>query len=197
MSNVFYHIYSATMEGCSLTKEADAEARRSWLCAGCRSPKPGVGAIGVQIRSSPGKEPLNAVVGWGVPIISKSLLDVLGNELVQRSLYLGHVYGPDGKELAEWATFRGKNRLIVRGSKHAGVRRCEECGRDVYFAMDKKCLYPAPPPGVELFESDMCGLVLSEEVFYRSGVAKRRGIWIDRLGVAKVPSDSLGELVYF
>ena len=196
MSNFFYHIYSATMDGCDLTKEADADARRSWLCTGCNSPKPGVGAIDVRISALPGKEPLNAVVGWGVPMASKAFLDAIESDLVQRELYLGRVYGPDGTERTEWATFRGKHRLIVRGIKHAGVRRCNECGRDVYFAMDKKYLYPSPPPGVSLFESHMCGLVLTEDVFFRTGIEKWSGLWVDKLSVADVPSDSLGDLVF-
>lgn len=184
------------MDGCDLTKEADAEARRSWLCTGCNSPKPGVGAIDVRLSSLPGREPLNAAVGWGVPIASKAFLDAIGKELVQRDLYLGRVYGPDGNELAEWATFRGKYRLIVRGSKNVSYRRCSECGRDVYFAMGKKYLYPSPPRSVGLFESDMCGLILTEGVFSRVGNKKWLGIYTDKLSVADVPNDSLDELVY-
>lgn len=184
------------MDGCDLTKEADSDARRSWLCTGCNSPKPGVGAIDVRIRAVPGKEPLNAVVGWGVPIASKAFLDAIGNDLVQRELYLGRVYGPGGQELTEWATFRGKYHLIVRGSENVSHRRCAECGRDVYFAMDKKYLYPSPPPGVSLFESHMCGLILAEDVFSRSGIEKWPGLWIDKLSVADAPEDSLGELTY-
>ena len=196
MSNFFYHLYSATMDGCDLTKEADAEARHSWLCTGCNSPKPDIGAIDVRIRATPGKEPLNAVGGWGVGIASKAFLDAIGTNLAQRELYLGRVYGPDGKELTEWATFRGKHRLIVRGSKNVSHRRCTECGRDVYFAMGKKYLYPSPPPSVSLFGANLVGLVVTEDVFSRSGIEKWQGIYIDKLCVADVPKDSLGELVY-
>lgn len=184
------------MDGCDLTKEDDAEASRHWLCTGCNSPKPGTGAIDVRIRAVPGKETLNGVVGWGVPIASKAFLGAIGNELVQRDLFLGRVYGPDGKELAEWVTFRGKHRLFVRGSKNVSHRKCAECGRDVYFAMGKKYLYPSPPPDVSLFESHMCGLVLTEEVFSRVGIEKWRGFYTEKLSVADVPMDSLGELVY-
>jgi hypothetical protein len=194
MSGVFYHIYSATMDGCYLTAEANEEARRSWLCSGCNSPKPGVQAIDVQLSHVPGTEPLNSAVEWGVPIASRKFLDSIGSDVVEQQLYLGRVLGPDGNELEEWVTFRGKHRQIVRGSKEVSCRQCPDCGQTLYFAMDKSYLYPGPPEAVTLFESDMCGIVLSEDLFTRSGIQKQRGIWIDKLHVATTPKDSLGEL---
>jgi len=160
-NDTYYHVYSATMDGCDLTKEADAMAKESWLCTGCNSPKPGVGAIDVMIRAAPGTESLNAAIGWGIPIASRACLHAFGDDLVQRELFIGRVLDQHGKEYIDWATFRGRHRVIVRGTKHACTRKCPECGRDIYFAMDKKYLYPAPSPDVSLFESDMCGLVLS------------------------------------
>jgi hypothetical protein len=107
---------------------------------------------------------------------SMAFLDALGTDLIQRDLYLGRVYGPDGQELREWATLRGKHRLTVRGTKNVSYRRCAQCGRDVYFAMGKKYLYPGPPPDIAIFESDLCGLVLTEETFLRAGVETWRGL---------------------
>jgi hypothetical protein len=172
----FFHVYSASIDGYDLTKEADAEAERSWFCAGCNSPKPSIRAIDVRISSIPGSEPLNAVVHWRGPMASMAFLDALGTDLIQRDLYLGRVCGPDGQELREWATLRGKHRLTVRGTKNVSYRRCAQCGRDVYFAMGKKYLYPGPPPDIAIFESDLCGLVLTEETFLRAGVETWRGL---------------------
>jgi hypothetical protein len=190
----FYHIHSATMDGCDLTDEADAVASATWLCFGCCTPKPGVTTIDVSLTAPPGKEPLNAVMGCGVPIASKSFLDRFGAELVERDLYVGKVFGPYDEELTDWSTFRGKHKIIVRGKEHAGARKCDECGRDVYFAMDNTYLYPAPPAGISLFESHLSGLVVAEDVFLRAGIHKQRGIWINKLRIARVPDDSLGEL---
>jgi hypothetical protein len=194
MSNFFYHLHTASDTPCHLTKEADTQARGTWLCPGCCSPKPGVTAIDARLRAAPAKEPLNFVFGAGLPIASKAFLDTLGNDLVQRELYLGRVYGPDGQELNEWATFRGKHRLIVRGSKNAQHRQCTECGQTLYFAMGKSYLYPAPLPGVNLFESNLWGLVLAEGVFLQTGLNKWQGFHVDKLSVVSTPEDSFGEL---
>jgi len=192
---VFYHLYTASDTPCHLTKEADAEAQRTWLCPDCSSPTPSVTAVDARLRVAPAKEPLNFLWGFGLSIASKAFLSAIGNDLVQRDLYLGRVYGPDGHELSEWATFRGKHRLIVRGSKEASYRTCNECGRIVYFAMGKEYLYPAPQEGVAIFDAGNSGLVLPENVFMQAGLDRWRGIYIKKLAVADVPSDSLGELV--
>jgi hypothetical protein len=106
------------------------------------------------------------------------------------------VYGADGKKLSGWATFRGKHRLIVRGSKYVSHRPCADCGRDIYVAMDANYLYPAPPSGVALFESHLWGVVLTEEIFARSGVGELPGVYTEKLRVAEAPEDALGELFY-
>jgi plasmid stabilization system protein ParE len=194
--SVFYHVQSLTMDPCFLSSDADAEAGRSWLCTGCCNPKPGMTALDATLQGVPRRsEPLNFVMGCGLPIASTALLSALGDDLVRRELYLGRVYGPDGKELSGWVTFRGKLRLIIRGSKHVAYRRCGLCGRDVYFAMGRGYLYPAPPPGLSVFESHLRGLVLTEDVYLASDIKESRKLRIDKLMVPRAPKDSLGELV--
>ena len=144
----------------------------------------------------PGREPLNFVTGCGLPIASRALLHAVGDDLTSRELFLGRVYGPNDEELSGWATFRGRQRLVVRGSKNVSHRRCTECGRDVYFAMGKRYLYPAPPKGLSIFESDRFGLILTEEVFNRADIQRSRRFRIDKLLVQNSPTDGLAELVY-
>jgi hypothetical protein len=191
---LFYHLRSGTDTPCHLTREAHAEALNTWLCPGCSSPKPGVTSVDVRIQVAPTKDPLNGVFGAGVPIASRKLLTAIDSNLIERDLYLGRVYGPDGRELEAWATFRGKHRLIVRGSEEAQYRTCEICGRMLYFAMGKSYLYPAPPAGVSVFESDLRGLILAEQAFQQSSLENLRGIHIEKLPAVDVPKDSFGEL---
>src|SRR5690606_39153586 len=49
----FYHVCSASMSPCHLTREARDQAERSWLCSGCKSPKPGVEAVEVTLEAAP------------------------------------------------------------------------------------------------------------------------------------------------
>ena len=182
------------MEGCELTDEARGEATSTWLCIGCRSPKPGVTSVDVHLQVPPAGEVLTAVLGYGVPIAHTSLLAKLEKE-VRECLYLGSVYGPRGDRLKEWATFRGQHRLIIRGSEHVAYRKCPECGRSLYFAMGPYYLYPPPPQGVALYESHLRGLVMSEEMFRKSELDESQGIWIDELTIFNSPPDGLFDLV--
>ena len=172
---MFVCLQSTTMNPCFLAEDAYAEAKRSWLCSGCCSPKPGFGAVDARLQEAPKDKPLNFVMGCGLPVAYGKFLDRLGESLVERDLSLGQVFGPDGTRLEDWVTFRGRRRLIIRGSREVSYRRCTECGRDVYFAMGKRYLYPNPPQDVALFESDLFGLVLPEEIFLRVAIEERRG----------------------
>ena len=193
MTTKYYHAYSATMEGCELTDEARAVAKSTWLCMGCRSPKPGVTSLDVHLGLPPGDEILNAVSGYGVPIAHRSLLASLEKE-VGKCLYIGKVYGPRGELLKDWATFRGKRRLLIRGSEHVAYRKCTECGRSVYFATGPRYLYPAPPNDIALFESDLRGLIMSEEAFGKSQLDESQGVDIDELTLPASPLDGLVDL---
>jgi hypothetical protein len=122
------------------------------------------------------------------------LLEQLGTEEVERDLMLGRVFGPDGKVIPNWVTFRGKHYLIVRGAKHAGSRRCPACGRALYFAMGKGFLYPMPPAGIDIFEGSRFGLVLTERIFDRLDLGKWGKFGIEKLDVPAVPPDALGVL---
>lgn len=192
----FYHLQSSTMAPCSIDKDAYAQARKTWLCEGCCTPKPEQREIDCRIQETrPTDEPLNFVNGCGVPLVCKRFLSELGDDVAMRDLYLGCLYGPDGQPIEDWLTFRGRRRIIVRGSRNVSYRKCSECGRSVYFAMGKRYLYPEPPHDVSIFESDLFGLVLPESVFGRVRFHKWENVTIDRLEVLDFPQDSLDDIV--
>lgn len=198
MSNSDYciHLQSKTMNPCFLTKEAYIEATNTWLCTGCIRPKPEVTSVDARIEESAPEGPLNFVSGCGLPLVRMSVLSALGEERIKRDLYLGCVFGPDGSRLDDWATFRGKRRVIIRGSKHVSHRVCPDCGRDVYFAMGTRYLYPLPPIDVEIFESDLCGFVLPESVAAVTGMAQLAKVTRERLKVLCQPHDGLPPLSF-
>jgi hypothetical protein len=193
---MFLHLQSTTMDPCSLTNADYAEARNTWLCTGCGVPKPGVHEVDVFLEEAPGDKPLNIVNGCGLPIAYKPFLDEFPSDTVRRDLYLGQVYGPGRRLLTDWVTFRGRRRLIIRGSKNVGHRKCSECGRDVYFATGARYLYPEPPSDAALFESDCFGLILAQDLVPHGELGKWSKLRIDRLPVLQSPKDALGELVY-
>ena len=126
----------------------------------------------------------------------KPFLDRLPADAVKTDLFLGPIYGPNGKLLQDWVTYRGRKRLIIRGNMNVTCRKCPECYRDLYFAMGDKYLYPAPRGDAVLYESDRCGLIVRLELFETLDLGKWRKISIHRLKVLDEPNDGLGELDY-
>ncbi len=191
----FYHIQSNTSTPCHLTCEADAEALQTWLCPGCLSPKPGITSVDVHIQASPTKKPLNFVFGAGVPILSTKLLSALDPILVKTDLFIGSVFGPTGEKLDDWRTFRGRQRLLIRGTEDANYRICEECGRVLYFSMGKPFLFPNPRAEINIFESHVRGIVMTERAFLRSELKEFPGIHVSKIFVANEPIDGFGDLL--
>lgn len=196
MSRYYIHFKGKTMNPTALEDPAYEAAKRTWLCPGCCHPKPNVRHLDAHIQEERPDGPLNLISGCGLAIARKSFLMQFGEERVRSKLYIGDVYGPDGGRLLDWVTFRGKHGLIVRGTEHAGYRVCPECGRNLYFAMGKSYLYPQPPEGVELFESDLWGLILPEPIVLDLGIGKPRGVSVERLEVLKEPKDGLPALLF-
>ncbi len=126
--------------------------------------------------------------------IHNELLQLLEKTIVQRDLLLGRVFAEDASCFADWHTFRGRRRQIVRGSKHAGYRVCEECGSTAYSAMGKRYLFPEPPDGVDIFESDLAGLVFRAHLLEHIDLKKYRKLQVDKLHVLDPPPDGLGVL---
>lgn len=192
----YYHLYSATMDPCSMVNDEYEKARLTWLCVGCMTPKNIAVPIDAQIEEKlPADPPLNFINGCGLGLVRASFLAALGPAVISRDLLIGRLLGPDGALVDDWVTFRGRYRVLVRGSKNISYRRCTDCGRHVYFAMGKRYLYPQPPDDAEVFESDLLGLVVRGDVFSRLALATWPKIQLDKLGVPTAPKDSLGPLL--
>jgi hypothetical protein len=192
----FYHLHSTGIEPCSMTKDAYERARATWLCPGCAAPKPGTAAVDVHIQEkAPSEKPLSFANGCGVPLANREFLLSLGTDVVQRDLYLGKVFGPRGNVLDDWVTFRGRRRVIVRGSKNVSHRQCNVCARHVYFAMGSRYLFPPPGSDASIHESDLFGLVVTPELAARVTVNRWPKLGVEELKVVEKPKDALPELV--
>lgn len=192
----FDHLHPTGMNPCALEKSAYAEAVETWLCTGCGAPKPSVGAVDVQIQEErPADEPITFVNGCGVVLARRDFLRLLGTSRVEADLLLGKVSGPSGKVISDWVTVRGRQRVIVRGSSNVSYRRCESCGRHVYFAMGARYLFPAPAGSVSIYESDLYGLVVASSVLEGISLSNWPKLGVESLKVLPRPKDSLGELL--
>jgi hypothetical protein len=180
-----------------LGKEGYAQAKQSWLCGGCARVKPGFREIDVTVQNEKlGNATMNSIMGTDIGVARQEFLFSFGDEIVRRDLYLGRLFREDGIQFQELVTFRGKRRLIIRGRKDVTYRICDRCKRILYYAgFGGGYLYPAPPPGQTIFQSDLCGIVVPEELFRRIDLRKWRMITHEKLAIISPPPDGLGELV--
>jgi hypothetical protein len=179
-----------------MLKEEYERARDSWLCSGCASPKPGVGSIDVRIQEEgPGDVPLTFVSGCGIGLVHQEFLIELGADNVAQDLLLGTVFGPSGNEIEGWSTFRGRHKLVIRGTSNVGLRQCSVCGRNIYFATGKRYLYPLPSPSVRIFESHLWGLVIGKNLMQSISLHAWPKLGVEKLKVLEKPIDRLPEII--
>jgi hypothetical protein len=191
----FYGLGSNTMNPCFLTHEARDEAQRTYLCRGNPHPKPDITVVDVWLQDrAPRDMPMNFVYSCGVPLVHKELLELLGDDVVRRDLYIGRVFGKGGKEIEDWVTARGRRRVILRGDREASYRLCSECGRTRYSAQGNRYLFPAPPTDATIFESHLFGLVVPRDIYERVAAKKWRRLAITKLPILDPPPDGLGVL---
>ena len=192
----FYHLHTASMNPCSMSQRAAKAAEETWLCQGCNYPKRKTGKVDVEIQQpSPQDEPLNFVYGFGIPVAKKSFLESFCLDTLKRDLHLGRISLEQGDELDDWITFRGKRSLIVRGTRNTSLRLCNECGRNVYFSMGPRYLFPAPPSDHELFESDLSGLIVSQRLFNSLALHRWPKLVFEKLPVLSAPRDPFPDLI--
>ena len=178
-----------------MTHDARERARRSWACSDGPHPTPAATVVDVWLQdNTPRDKPLNFVMFGGIPVVHRELLKLFGDDNVERDLYIGRVIGARGKELPDWVTARGRDRLIVRGTRNAGSRICDVCGRLFYFAQGANYLYPAPPNGRAIYESSSCGFVVTREIGERIADHKWRRMTVEPIPVIDPPPDGLGIL---
>ena len=194
MNTRFVHVYPSTMNPCSPAFGSN-RTPPNWLCTGCCRPRPDVHGIDIQIQeATPGRGALNFVSGTGVAVARKAALKAMGDLIVSRDLYVGRVFGPGGEVIKDWATYRGRYRIAVRGTEHISHRICESCGCSAYFAMGERHLFPSPPPDAQLFESGPGGLVLETNLADRIGIKSWRAVHIEQLPIVPAPLDGLSEV---
>ena len=196
VNSIFFELSPSTMTSCDITKQDYENARKTWLCAGCLSPKPDIKTIDIILDDEkPENSPLNFINGTNLGIANKDFLLALGEGEVQNNLNLGKIFNCNGVLLDKWVTFIGKQRIIVRGSKNAGCRRCVECGRLLYFATGKQYLCPQPPQGVSIFDSGHGGLVVTEDIAKRIVLNKWPKLTCEELSVFDSPKDGLPDVL--
>jgi len=184
--SLYYHLAS-NADACSFDESAYGTERPAWACAECGMPRADQGAIDVVIQEhAPPGQLVNFVFGLGVLLIHDRLRELVGD---QGELRLGSVVG--GKGLVKsWYTARPRNRVIMRGSKHANYRVCETCGQVHYFALGKRYVCP-PFPRADVLEAAFGGVLLAPPLFWRLSKADLKGVIVEDVQLLADPIDGL------
>ncbi len=189
----YIHIYTASSNQISLTRESKKVAETSWLCTDCNNPYPESKEVDIAIQDDlSGCGPIEFINGCGLQIIQKKFLYLFGKENIDTYFKLGTVYNHNGEKIENWVTVISDNRIIVRGTTNADLRICKNCGRKLYFSLGKQYLYPAPPENIHLFESNSFGLIYDEYLFSRIELKNWKKLYVDKLSVLHKPKDGLG-----
>lgn len=195
-TNIYYYLSMRGLDPCSLTPSNYINAKKTWLCEGCKRPKPHIKGVDVILQDTPPrKTALNIVFGVGVGIACRQFLEDIGWPLVERDLYIGKVFNEKLKELTDFVSFMGRRTLIVRGSRNANFRVCPKCGMLGYFGMQKWYLIGQPFSGTDIFESHSHQLVLSPDAYAAFPHEKwKRSMYLTKLEVLETSLDGFGDL---
>ena len=195
MSNdSYYHVYTLSKTLCDPLLSWYSEVQTTWLCPGCRKPKPMTEAVDAYLDSPPPNAPLNGIQGTGVGVIRKDFLAVLGDEVVRNYLMLGKVFDSFGKEQPSYATFLGKQKLYIRGNEDSTCRICEICGQTVYFPLGPNYLMSNSLTGVPLYQSNMGQLIVDERLHQRIKQVEWKRVGSRKLPVLNQPKDGRCDL---
>ncbi len=194
---IFQHLYSQSMHPLEMVDEHHKQALETWLCPSCKSPRPGTGAIDVTVENqgTRGRAALNLVMGAGAAVAKRELLLTLGVERVNRDLYIGKVLRRTGTPVEDLVTFRGRKSVIVRGKSNVSYRKCLECGNPLYFStIGGRYLCGLPHQGAKIFESQLWGLIFSDDIASALDLGKWECVTHEVLPVLALPLDGLGDL---
>lgn len=193
---VYYHIHTTGVNNSlSQDTEDDEKARGRTLCLGCGKPSDRTKPTDVMIQGTRIPSMMMSFIwGSGLIVASQKLLERIPKPVLRAELLLGAVFDGYGERMDGWSTVKVRRRVIVRGSRNAKTRVCARCGWRTYYAAGARYLYPPPREGLEILESDLSGLVVTERLFSEMALVRGRGFGFERLAVLDSPRDGLGEL---
>lgn len=171
------------------------QANATIFCPECGAIRVGAGSIDAIVDGDVSGIPLGGVPTCNVGFASKEFLAQFGWDNVSQSLWLGKLCDRHGVELADFVTFKGKEKpLIIRGTTPRSYGgSCEVCGKTRYFPLPVKGRYltEASLTGAQLYESNLKQLIVNETMYKRVDRKKYRALGFSKLPVIKEPLDGL------
>ena len=79
--------------------------------------------------------PLTAVIGVNIQMLRKDLMSILEINNIEKMFFIGDVYDVNKKKSEDYISMVPKKVVPIRGGKESSCKRCEQCGRVMYFPL--------------------------------------------------------------
>ena len=188
----YVHIYSKSEVLCEMNGDTFDEATASWLCKDCFMPLAGVSIPEIRIiKDTLGNAPLSALSDSNLAVLRNDLFTAI-EPYCGREFEVVKLLDESGSLIEDFQIVRPRNEAFVRGTSNVSFRRCEGCGRGLYYASGKRYLCPTPPPNWSIIGSDLAGLLFKKELFERIAFPfPKKHTAIEVLQVKETPLDGL------
>jgi hypothetical protein len=173
------------------------EYKIKYLCPGCHQIKPDiVGPIDGYLDSAaynkafPDNAPINFIIGARLGYARRDFLELFGSEIIFSCLDLGKLLDENGKELDDYVTFRGKDKIWIRAKEDSEFAICPVCGQVSYIALGTTRYVVRSDLKQTLIHVSQKNSLVVEEQFYerfQNYQRKKLGIW--KLPVRDSPID--------
>lgn len=159
----FYHVYSLTDSPCVPDPKWRTSQAGIYLCESCGTPLQPV-PLDVVLLEAPDDIPLNVVIGVGVGIVRKDVFQQLPEAIVGRHLLIGEVFDNGGGRYSDFLSFRGVERLLIRGGPGSAFRECDVCGTQLYHPVGKRYLLRSWGQERPLYQSQLDQLIVVDDL---------------------------------
>jgi hypothetical protein len=185
-----YHLWSRSRSPAHVTEQWLRDVAPSLgLCRDCglfRTDR----AVDVPLHGSLDGSALNFFWGTGVGIAHVELLDVIGRQIVFKSLRLGRVLDTAGQPLPDVRTFKAVSSVTIRGGPSSKIRRCEVCSSIIYAPVKAHHLVGDTNTFRGLFGTNLSGsLIADESIVERIERTRFRNLGISKIRVLTKPLD--------
>jgi hypothetical protein len=187
----FYHLTSLAPTPCILVEEYPAGVIRTDICPGCYELLPTVPLPVFELAYPPEAASLNFIREASIRVMSTEFLRVLG-EIAEAELETQVLLDPQGHQIAGFMSVRAKRKVLVRGNRESTARKCNTCGRQLYYPKGRWYVLQREVEQGDLFGSQF-GFVLTDTLYDKVTAAmKLRKAGVLKLRVRDLPVDGLG-----
>jgi hypothetical protein len=187
-----YAIDSTTSDACEVSHSLRAEANKTWLCPGCLTARQDSEIPSLMLKGRINDLVLNSIDGTGIGVIREDFLQLLNSFNAGSYIRLIRLLDQAGNAIPSFYGFLPTRYTVVRGDARSSYRKCDVCGRLLYFPMGKRYLLKSQFPDEELLVGEQFdGLITRSEIAERVKRMKWKEIVITELPLLDDPLDNL------